>query len=187
MADETMHDWSLEQIEVDWTNSSALLVVESSDSFYHVVVRGMYEFSVTLEDFWGPSISILEAKGPIQCGNNVAFSLEMQSGDLIKFEAKEIKIIKVEHDSKSASSRPFDASGISFRIAWESKTMVSSPKAESSSKSLRRMRLSKYQQVTVSNDIQNINPWILFGSDRRIRILETKSGDRIEIEESHSH
>ena len=37
---------------------------------------------------------------------------------------------------------------------------------------------------TISNDIKSINPWLVFKTDRRIRILETKSGDRIEIEES---
>jgi len=91
---ESMHDWMLIEISLNWEAASVSVVFENQMSLVRTVTATeVVELYVPRKNEWGPS----------RCVNAIAFdsrpsqqyhslSIEMQSGDVIRLVAKDINI-----------------------------------------------------------------------------------------------
>lgn len=89
-----MHDWTLLNMRIDWTESSVEIVVLDERSLIRsIVFRGLREFSADRKEHWGPSSSINEVSWDFSpAGGGVRLNVEMQSGGLIKISAAAVDL-----------------------------------------------------------------------------------------------
>lgn len=85
-----MHDWTLVDILVRWKEATAVVsLVDGSSASREIRCAGVRKLSVSRDQPWGPSNSVLELKGPQPIGDRgIQIVIEMQSGDLIEIVAQ---------------------------------------------------------------------------------------------------
>ncbi|WP_437777111.1 hypothetical protein [Sorangium sp. So ce1097] len=96
-ADETwrsLHDATLETIELRWESGEVRLRIRTGDSEKHqlvVVASSVHRMECERQLPWGFSASINEVRGPSPAEGELArVEIEMQSGDVIRIEAVEL-------------------------------------------------------------------------------------------------
>ena len=90
---ESMHDWTLESIDVDWHHAVVKMRLNGPISASTVIARNFSEIVVPRQNAWGPSDSVNSVRGPeFRSANMQSLEIEMQSGDLIRVVAETISI-----------------------------------------------------------------------------------------------
>lgn len=87
-----MHDWSLISINIDWIKCITLISLRNTNSEdVFLIANGFVNFKITKYDEWGESISINNIVEYSKLENgNLSLKIEIQSGDQLEIEAKEI-------------------------------------------------------------------------------------------------
>ena len=86
------HDAVLVAARLDWDSGTATLELRVWGFVQpRICARGLRRLEVRREHAWGPSVSILEAKHEHDAARE-RLELQMQSGDLIRIEAEEIRL-----------------------------------------------------------------------------------------------
>lgn len=87
-----MHDWSLISVNLDWVLSRLILNLRNPKlEDVILIANGFVNFKITKYDEWGESISINNILDFSKLENgNFSLKIEIQSGDQLEIEAKEI-------------------------------------------------------------------------------------------------
>ena len=86
-----MHDWTLVSVFVDWLNNTVNMTFKNVIKEEQIIVNGFTELRIPKRGEWGASVSVNDVTGPTLLKNgNYFLSLEIQSGDQIEIEAKDI-------------------------------------------------------------------------------------------------
>ena len=92
----SLHDATLETLEVRWASGEVLLRVRTGDAeqpYRVVVASSVRRVECDRQMPWGFSVSINEVRGPTPAGGDAAcVEIEMQSGDVIRIEAGEFSV-----------------------------------------------------------------------------------------------
>ena len=89
-----LHDAVLVAARLDWGSGSAILELRVwGFEQPRIRARGLRRLEVPREHAWGPSASILDAKHEHDAERE-RLDLQMQSGDLIRIEADEIRLVE---------------------------------------------------------------------------------------------
>lgn len=88
----SLHDATLETIEMRWDAGEVILRIRTGDTEQprrEIIASAVRRLAVPRELPWGPSVSINRVRGPTDLEGGVAFiDVEMQTGDVIRIEAK---------------------------------------------------------------------------------------------------
>ena len=86
-----MHDWVISTFKVDWDKSEIDITFKTSSGVRHILATDFVEINIPKKNEWGPSASVYKVDSPVQLKNkNAKISIQMQSGDTITIEARQI-------------------------------------------------------------------------------------------------
>lgn len=182
-----MHDWTIVSIQINWTTGQAEVRVEGYESRKVIVAIGLRSFTASLEDYWGPSVSILQTGGPYDVAGGKFYSIQLQSGDYISIEACEISVFDDPNSSACSPEHPMTSqigeTDLWIGLNWESKELNTRGPLHLQNHGISRLFCSKIQPIKISNGISSVSNWVSINESRAILLIETDSGDRIQIEE----
>jgi hypothetical protein len=85
-----MHDWILVSISLEWHDSTVIVkLLDHTSTLREIVARGVRQISVSHEESWGPSVSVLGYQCSADAGAS-RLKIEMQSGDRVDIQADSI-------------------------------------------------------------------------------------------------
>lgn len=88
-----MHDWTLVSILIEWNSAQVAIKLWTGSEEKLLLAYDFKKIDVPRYDDWGPSISVYEIIGPSPLSNGYnTIQIQMQSGDLIRIEAREFQI-----------------------------------------------------------------------------------------------
>ena len=88
-----MHDWTLRAVTVDCGAGVARLDFDAPGGRALLQAHGLHDLHIPRAESWGPSVSVSEARGPLEIdGGLLRFSIEMQSGDIVVIVARSFDI-----------------------------------------------------------------------------------------------
>lgn len=88
-----LHDWTLQTISVDWIQSKVWVICKGSNSqIQQIQVENFIEIYIPKKETWGKSQSINQLTLSKK-DNHQLLQIEMQSGDTLIIEAKNIELI----------------------------------------------------------------------------------------------
>lgn len=88
-----MHDWTLVDIQYVWEQRKCNIKLKNRESqVVFIQAENVSSLSVPHNEEWGPSVSINNIDGPLECDGVFLFSIEMQSGDVIQLKAGQITL-----------------------------------------------------------------------------------------------
>lgn len=83
-----MHDWTLQEIYVNWASASAKIEFLDSESKKRTInIEGLIFINSPRKNPWGESVSVNEVVRATSNEGRFMLSIEMQSGDTIELEA----------------------------------------------------------------------------------------------------
>ncbi|MEG0171097.1 MAG: hypothetical protein RSC45_08075 [Acinetobacter sp.] len=89
-----MHDWLLLSIDVDWIQSNLKVHLKNTQSEDKILLAEEFTaFQLSRKNEWGKSVSINQIINFSTLKNGNSFiQIEIQSGDLLEIEAKNIQL-----------------------------------------------------------------------------------------------
>jgi hypothetical protein len=93
-----LHDATPVSVRLDWATGTVVLELrtDASDAGrMHLIAADTTELLCPRQLPWGPSVSINEVRGPVAHGNTMRVEIEMQSGDVLRIEARSITFAPV--------------------------------------------------------------------------------------------
>jgi hypothetical protein len=94
-----LHDSILNSIHLDWESGDLRVQIEGHDFDLAVLAYSLTSLECPRHHPWGPSFYIKNAI--LEDGNgSESLTIEMQSGDLIKIEAKRLSFDKTAHNKR---------------------------------------------------------------------------------------
>ncbi len=80
----SLHDWTLESIEVNWPKRTVRIIVSGLNGKGEILAERFSGLTVPRLQEWGPSTSINTTHGPDKQGEQgCVFNIQMQTGDVI--------------------------------------------------------------------------------------------------------
>lgn len=84
-----MHDWTLISLFIEWKDAIATVKLQAGVGEKNLIASGLTNILIPKKDDWGSSTSINEIIGPLALANGLQLvEIQMQSGDMIRIEAK---------------------------------------------------------------------------------------------------
>ena len=95
-----LHDATLESMELRWSSGEVVLRIRTGDATHpqHVVVASaVRRVGCDRQMPWGFSVSINDVRGPTAADDDASvLEIEMQSGDLLRIEARAFSLRDAE-------------------------------------------------------------------------------------------
>ncbi|MEQ5854120.1 hypothetical protein NFI08_00210 [Halomonas sp. EF61] len=93
-----MHDWTIVKVIAEWrTGEIEIELISPCGEIEILRAHKFKNLKIPRRSEWGESVSVNKISGPKNTGNgNVYFSMEIQSGDIIEFEAETITLPKLD-------------------------------------------------------------------------------------------
>jgi hypothetical protein len=87
---DSMHDWLLVSVTVDWGDGQARILVEDpSSARQEVLAEELLDIAINRVQPWGPSEWINEVRGPTVADDGTeTLEIETQAGEVLKFRAR---------------------------------------------------------------------------------------------------
>jgi len=87
-----MHDWMLENVEVDWPSGCVSLRLSGYNEHANIIAQKFLSVIVPKKENWGPSVSVNTMKWTKLDNGATVLSIEMQTGDVVEITAGSIDV-----------------------------------------------------------------------------------------------
>ena len=160
-----MHDWSLQRIEIDWSQGRLQVFLTGENRNYVLLAENIKYFEFSMDENWGSSNSILESSGIANFSNGSAISIVIQSGDFMRIEAEQLTLSSLP-TLNSSDNRLNDFSfGLIYDFNSKKLNLFGSLKIDLPC--ITRLYLTRNQFVKKSNEVEETEE-IQFNNEKQL-------------------
>lgn len=91
-----LHDATLDGLSVDWKSGVLRIMIKTESARLELRAVDLERLVCPRRNDWGKSVSINEVRGPFALTDKtVRLEIEMQSGDVIEVDARQIELLEL--------------------------------------------------------------------------------------------